>query len=524
MVNDNYGFVQLCETLADEIDLFGDGPPIPPTTLKEFQDEISKGAKYLPQIYRISYVEQLMDNLSSVEALLDKSVLETLTGAVYEHASDRKDVWQPLNRFLAVISNLYRSFLSKAKRAEIGIPLKPAVNIPLAAAVSETKPTVIGLPLKPAVDIPLVGTIPPLAMFQHSGANGPFTIPSDQVNQVIGVNIGVVSLPSTYRDHPLLWASLAHETGGHDVTHADPGLLPELAAGIETLFGVGLFRPDQPLTDRLIDGLLWSYWIDETTADVYGLLNIGPAFAINLAAFFAALNNRGAGNPIPTLRTQSGTLPDGLTLDPHPMDILRLHIAIGVIETLNGLSPDIRNGYIAQLEQLAKLCAQRANTVEIQGMITVDDWPIPLNIQRPLEDMQRSARLVGAYIATTNLQALANHSIQDIETWDDTDELTTQRIITAFRNRTPVINMGDDAQLLAGATLALVAQPALYNSVTQGLNDALDQSYAQDPIWGPPKPHPVFVRYREAAGRLTPQRYSEQVDINRHVIASLFKS
>ena len=113
---------------------------------------------------------------------------------------------------MAVISNLHRLFLSKEKLA--------------------------------AIDVPFDSPLPPLAMFQQSGALGPFTIPSDQVNQLIGAPIGVVSLPATYRHDPLLWATLAHETGGHDITHADPDLLPELKREILALFGLGLLRPD----------------------------------------------------------------------------------------------------------------------------------------------------------------------------------------------------------------------------------------------------------------------------------------
>jgi hypothetical protein len=54
--------------------------------------------------------------------------------------------------------------------------------------------------------------------------------------------------------------------------------------------------------------------------------------------------------------------------------------------------------------------------------------------------------------------------------------------------------MGDDAQLLAGATLAALNKPDTYTAINSALNDALDFSFANDPIWGTPKPDPIFLR------------------------------
>ncbi|HET8845977.1 MAG TPA: hypothetical protein VFN35_31225 [Ktedonobacteraceae bacterium] len=463
------GFVQLCRILVEEIDFFGKGPITPPAQ-KEVKSAIEAAAPFLPLVYREEYVTPLLENLSSVLATTDADTVEALTGVVYDHQSG-SEVKVELQRFLAVISNLYRSFLSDSKRASI--------------------------------DIPLASVLPPLAVFQHNGEFGPFTIPSDQISQLFNSEIGIVSLPSTYREHPLLWASLAHETGGHDVTHADAGLLPELAAGVQALFGVNPLRVGASLTDHQIEGLLWSYWIDEAAADVYGLLNIGPAFAVNLAAFFAALNEKAGDGTLPSLRTQSGHGLNDMTLDPHPTDILRLHLAIGVIENLNNLSTRKGEDYIAQLKQLATLCAHKATTIEIQGDIEVerDRW-MRVDISRSLEEMQQSARLVGAYIATAKLQSLAGHSIQDIETWDDSDELTAQQIKDSFQKGTSAADLGDDAQLLAGATILLAAQPNLYAQVTRQLNEALDRSYQRDPIWRTSMRHPVYYRkqhFKEAS-------------------------
>src|SRR4051794_38710087 len=189
--------------------LTGEGPPEVPwgdsPTVDAIATAIDGAADALPFVYRRAYVDEIRAQLPAIVRGLrerDPEVLETLAGAVYDHDSD--EVAAPLGRFLAVVSNLYRSFLDAETRAR--------------------------------VDLPLSEQLPPLAMFQHSGAGGPFTLTADTVARLCGSNVGVVSMPSACRDHPFTWVSLAHETGGHDVLHADPGLLDELAAGVREFF------------------------------------------------------------------------------------------------------------------------------------------------------------------------------------------------------------------------------------------------------------------------------------------------
>jgi hypothetical protein len=45
------------------------------------------------------------------------------------------------------------------------------------------------------------------------------------------------------------------------------------------------------------------------------------------------------------------------------------------------------------------------------------------------------------------------------------------------------VSAGDDAQLLAGGTMAVLARPRLYANASNLVNDALDESYKTDPIW-----------------------------------------
>lgn len=145
--------------------------------------------------------------------------------------------------------------------------------------------------------------------------------------------------------------------------------------------------------------------MDEAVADVYGLLNVGPQFALNLTAFFSALTARAfidAGRqppPLPFMRTDSLERdPDNgdFNMDEHPTDTLRIHLAIA--------------------------------------------------------------------------------------------------------------GVGDDAQLLAGATAALAADPGSYDAVTKRLNDALDTSFARDPIWGPSAPDLMFAPSFLRIAHAPPQR------------------
>jgi len=442
---------------------------------------VSAGANMLPHVYSDGCAQPLEHNLRRLVQLdaarrLEPGTVETLAAAVYQHHNGSANS-QQLARFLAVISNLYRSFLDKTKRSTANIPLSE--------------------------------TLPPLAMFQHSGEDGPFTVTVEQVKSLIGAGIGVVSMPATYANDPLIWAALAHETGGHDVTHADAGLLDELAQNI--LMALAGMPPPQGISREDL-AQLWAYWIDEASADVYGILNIGPAFAPNLAVFFSALGAEGADVP-PTLRMESGFDPNdpSQALDPHPTDILRLHLAAGVIDMLAGLSKDSRDKYNQMIDDLAAMLAT-GSTVTIKGNIPLSrDNLQPIDVQVPLADMQQAARNIGGFIATAKLSALDGHSIQDIETWDDNDEAQAMAVKNAVLAGQPIAKLGDDAQLLAGVTLALFDQPDLYDDATQALNDGLDLSFKRDPIWGAPQPDAIYIRYHaRTSGKRRRRTASEQ--------------
>jgi hypothetical protein len=461
-------FTKLFQRLAG-IDLFGSGPPEVPwqgtvPSADAFRAAIDPAASRLPLAFHAAYIDPLRQNLDQVMQALTGAddILETVGAAIYDHRVDGID--PELDRFLAVISNFYRSFLDATKRASAGFP-----------QISEQ--------------------LPPLAMFQHDGQNGPFTLTVDTISSLFGGAVGVVSLPSTFRDHPLLWASLAHETGGHDCLHADAGLLPELSQSVRTFFGGGGAVPSSghiPVSQFL--GLLWSYWMDEAASDVYGAMNIGPGFGLNLVAFFAAMWERLKPTGKPTLRTVSGADQSGM-LDPHPTDILRPYLVMGAVEALQGLSADRREEYSQDLQTLAQITAGGATTIGIQGrMPTGSGASLPFNATLPMDVMQASAQHVGSLIASSSLAALGGNNIQALETWDDPDEDTARLIAQNMIANISVAGQGDDAALLAGATIAAFDQPGLYDIITARLNEALDASFASDPYWGTPSADRAFIQ------------------------------
>jgi hypothetical protein len=146
------------------------------------------------------------------------------------------------------------------------------------------------------------------------------------------------------------------------------------------------------------------------------------------------------------------------------------------------------------VEAVAKALAGGATEISVAGLVQIshDDW-MPIKETMKLSDAATAARQVGRIIASGQFKALNDHSIQDIETWDDADEEIAQSIAGQILRNESVIGRGDDAQLLAGVTLAVLQRPDLYDAAGALLNAALDDSYLRDPIWGELTPDHAFA-------------------------------
>src|SRR5262244_1276260 len=140
----------LFDSLMKLVDVIATVPPPPPigepVSLQAVRDAISGGGNLLPRVYRVAYADPLEQNLPAVFAQLareeDTTILEAVAGAVYQHQDHPGR--SALDRFLAVVSNLYRSFLDQQKRLHTDFPLREA--------------------------------LPPLTMFQYRADAGPFTL------------------------------------------------------------------------------------------------------------------------------------------------------------------------------------------------------------------------------------------------------------------------------------------------------------------------------------------------------------
>jgi hypothetical protein len=476
------------------------------TLLEQLGDLLEVAAKQLPGCYRENYVQPLRRHLASVQNLSPGTV-ETLTAAIYDHLNSGME--SELRGFLALISNVYRSFLQPERLPLADFP-QPQSSLPALAT------------FRRKLDL---NATPPYLDF------APFTLPTDEVERICGAKVAVVSLPSCYRKHPVLsWAAVAHEAGGHDVLHAYPGLLPELRQGVRELFYQG---PD-PHMGKLESreqflGLLWQHWTEETASDVYAVMNLGPCYGIALAVYFAALSARFRkhyrlpGEDLATLPISSRF--DDKYVDYHSTKILSLYAVMGAIQALSAFSENKKSGYLDAIESQCSHVCLSGNTklieigkekglpsllfehydrtsVRIRGYIRLKAgcWIDMDNSQYILgiDAMCEHARRVGYYIATAKLRSLNGHSIQDLETWDDADEQVARNVQKNI-NENDLHVLGDDAQLFAGALLALCTNPSKYKPINKKLSNALEQSFWDDDIWGNKLWHPIANQESEKA-------------------------
>jgi hypothetical protein len=413
----------------------GDGPA-DPATFAALRSRLARAAGALPPAYRRAVAVPLLRALDAMGArgfarLLAQDpervgaarLLLDVSQAVLQHGEGHQA--RATAAFQEVVSDLYDGFLSAEDRRGV----KP----------------------------PEHGVLPPLVRW-GSGDGGPYTWPVT-ATATLDVGAAVVSLPELNATGGLLaWPALAHETAGHDILAADEGLRDELAGAVR----------ERLLAAKMGTGLAdyWSERIDETAADVLGVLDMGPAAAVGLIGYFRALNGAWHG------RSQLRNV--GLAEDPHPADIARAYVAAETVRLLS---------FQGAGRWADRLVAEADRDL---GQIRLGD----LSVSAP--QMKAIAAAVAQAIVRTRLGALEGRALGEIQDWRDEDEAiaATLRQELARGGRRPA---GKGAGLGAGTYAAHAVAAAVYEAVGGGsrpdeimgrMVGLLAAMHARNPAWG----------------------------------------
>lgn len=335
-----------------------------------------------------------------------------------------------VNAFEEIVSDLYDSFLGDEARVskQSGSPIDP----------------------------PTYGIIPPLVKFGNPDA-GPYTWPSDATSQILGMRCGIVSLPPAQLNGGLIaWSALGHETGGHDVTHADEGLLEELAQKVYSAV-LQKFR-----SKRLAN--YWASCIDESSADVCGYLHMGPSLGAGLIGYFRALGDG-------KLRSI------GSSEDPHPIDLLRGYLAAAVVKRLNFKDA-------AEWSKVILLETRKDNNmlylVDSNGRYSA----FPVSFAQAVA----STDVVAQTIMQSKLNALQGHSLQELQDWTDHDQAIVDNLVSVLKRDGQLPSSLHGPGFYASYVVAAATQaalqcgtniPVLFNE----MQTFLATMHAENPAW-----------------------------------------
>jgi hypothetical protein len=236
--------------------------------------------------------------------------------------------------------------------------------------------------------------------------------------------------------------------------HADNGLQPELADMLRTKLA--------PLGHGLAQ--YWADRIDETSSDVMGILNLGPAAGIGLIAYFRGLS--AALGDAPVLRS------DGADDDPHPADIVRGYLAAEVVNLLSFA------GHSAWSKLIASETEKDRQTIVLAGQTI------------PAATARKSARIVARTLVRGKAKALEHHALGDIQGWADADEAILQAMRAPLREGSPLPPTPNGKKLYAAHLVSAAVMEALATgrNITQlqaNLVKALSKLHDRNPSWGP---------------------------------------
>jgi hypothetical protein len=431
--------------------------PWPPseTSVKDYVDQY---CKCVPPGYDVGYRDLLRINAALVAAGLREAYSSRLN-AGWPESSARSYALLRSDSLLGAASAWDRS--RAATSPQCPVPLVAVQRF--AAVVADLFEAFTRVPL---VHKLLPALPPPLVTFATEPDLGPASLIANEVRKYTTADIDIVSQPFGYAEVPLLWGLLAHETSGHCAMHRIEGFVDELSRMCANSVGSSAAGIN-----------LWGIWAEEAAADVLGLLNVGPSFALSLGAWLKM------SKPTETMNTSIAILGPDLT-DKHPVDPLRLSVLKGAV----GKLVDYERSRDRWTEAIDAAIAGAAPGVQSFDLLYGDPLhPKPI----PRSQLQQEAEKIGATIVTSRFASLGHRGIQRIMTWTEDDESRAAAVKEAAAKRAGTLSVADadDAHLLAGATMALADDPTLYCSLNRRLNDAFDESFRKDEIFRGWHPH-----------------------------------
>ncbi|RKN55042.1 MULTISPECIES: hypothetical protein [Bacillus] len=319
--------------------------------------------------------------------------------------------------------------------------------------VSDLYDGFLSLEDRTGINQPDLSVIAPLIKWGNP-ESGPYTWPVDATS-ILGLKVAIVSLPPVNAKKGILaWSSIGHEVCGHDILHADIGLLTELAESV---------RSD--LNEQNLGHLLSEYWasrIDETASDVLGVLNLGPAAAIGLVGYFRGLNAAFTGEAV----LKNHGFGDG----PHPVDILRGYLgaySVGLLE-------------FDQAKEWEKVIEAEVDKdlseIQLDGVI--------INIDKA----KQSAKQVAITIMKKKLISLENHSLNQIQNWRNKDEAIVAHLrplLTTLGSLSEEHKSGTYAAHVVAAAVTEALSNDDIRLIFERMINLLKIMHDSNPSWGP---------------------------------------
>jgi hypothetical protein len=418
----------------------------------------------LPPLYQSKVVKPLCECLEKVGPELFLNPMIQYPGgclpaqkvwlaaeAVFQHSLPNILYKVGINSFQEVVTDLYDSFLSNARKHGLKLP----DNV----------------------------ILPPLARSAAQDIGGPMTMPVDEMLK-IGVEAAIVYFPPEYMKGGLLaWSCWSHEVGGHDILHAHHGVLEELSNAVAKQIKEKVKDHDQ-----LIEN--WAKLrIDETASDILGILNMGPMAAFGFIGFFRALslakNQQDSLNRFTFIGSSAGS-------DPHPTPLFRAHLAVSTLRQLNF-------GAANEWAQIIDTMIDNVCPEPQSSLILITDELEPITVSR--SQTRELTDIIAETVVGQKLNSLGGHAFGDIQKWNDQDEKIVEMlrpVLYAPWQPLPVeLEKGYyAAQVVAAATLEMLLgeySPLKMQRVFNGMMTLLNRMHLANDSWGQQSYKPIVA-------------------------------